>query len=125
MRSILATVVYGFIPESSGFGGRPSDYPEEYDGEGPVPKSLFWSAVTAVVMAAWLAMVIWLATVWRDRLDPWFGKVAMWVEDVIMGKKGMGWAITRIGDGRVSEHINGRSEKSAWKDKDPEMGLKA
>jgi hypothetical protein len=121
MRSLLAWVVYGLIPDSTGLVGRVSDYEEDR-----VPKSILWSMVTAITMASWLALVMYLSVLWRDRLDPLFGTAAQWVENVMLGKKSLleGFAIRYNG---VQLTLNGNSdEKRVWREKnDPELGVKA
>jgi hypothetical protein len=49
--------------------------------------SVFWTVVTALVMASWLGLLIYLSTLWRDRLDVYFTSFAQWGEDVMLGKK--------------------------------------
>ena len=34
-------------------------------------------------------MVIVLATIWRNRVESWAGWFAIWVEEVMLGKRGM------------------------------------
>jgi len=82
LRSILCWVIYGFIPDSGGLVTRPSDY-----NESPVPESLFWKIITVLVFPTWLAMVIYLSTLWRDHLDGYFVKFSQFIEEIIVGKK--------------------------------------
>lgn len=82
IRSILVWVIYGFIPDSGGLVARPSD-----DNESLVPKSSFWTFITVLVFPTWLAMVIYLSTLWRDHLDGYFVKFSQFIEEILVGKK--------------------------------------
>jgi len=82
MRSLLAWVIYGLIPNSGGLVWRP-----DHDGEGAPEKSIVWTIVTGLVCISWLGLVMYLSTVWRDRLDPLFIAFAQFAEEVMLGKK--------------------------------------
>jgi hypothetical protein len=82
MRSLLAWVVYGLIPNSGGLIWRPGQ-----DGEGAPEKSIVWTIVTGLACVSWLGLLMYLSTVWRDRLDPSFIAFAQFAEEVMLGKK--------------------------------------
>jgi hypothetical protein len=104
MRSLLVWLVYGLIPDSSGFSRRESDYTDQ-----PVPKSILWSFITAMAMAMWLVLLMYLSVVWRDRLDCYFMAFAKWGEDVMLGKKpfisGITWSF-----GNMRSRFTAKSE---------------
>jgi peptidoglycan/LPS O-acetylase OafA/YrhL len=81
MRSVLVWVIYGIIPESDGIVARLSDF----EGTRP-PISLLWSFVVVCTFASWLALVIYLSKLWRDKLDGQFVKLSSWMEDLMLGK---------------------------------------
>jgi hypothetical protein len=106
MRSLLAWVVYGLIPNSGGLVWRPDD-----DGEGATEKSIVWTIVTVLACVSWLGLLMYLSTVWRDRLDPSFIAFAQFAEEVMLGKKTLfgpssvirykvaSWATEKLGNG--------------------------
>jgi hypothetical protein len=81
MRSVLVWVIYGLIPESDGIVARRSDF----EGTRP-PISMFWSLIVIMTFTSWLGLVIYLSTLWRDKLDGWFVWFSGWMEDLMVGK---------------------------------------
>jgi len=81
MRTILAWIIYGIIPDSTAFVGRLSDY------ENPVEKSRFWTIITALVFPAWFALLVFASVWWTEKVDPYFIKFAQWAESVMVGKQ--------------------------------------
>ena len=98
MRSILAWVVYGFIPRSAGLVWRP----DAGGNAGAPAKSFMWAIITWLVFGLWLILLMYLSTLWRDRLDGSFIAFAQFAEEVMLGKKtlfdpssGRGYGIER------------------------------
>jgi hypothetical protein len=82
MRSVLTWVIYGFIPNSGGLVGRLSDYEDDAPAKSP-----FWTMVTAAAFVTWGTLLVYLSTLWRDKLDVLFVKCSQLVEELMLGKK--------------------------------------
>jgi hypothetical protein len=98
MRAILAPIVYGLIPESSALARRPGDF----DGSPPIEKSMFWTMITALVYCSWFALVIYISTLWRDRVDVKIAAVSQYAEGILLGKKSLVSLISSMGEGYMS-----------------------
>lgn len=70
MRSVLTWVIHGLIPQFATAG-------------------LISFTLRAIAFPAWMLMVIVLATIWRNRVDSWAGLLTVWVEEVMLGKRGI------------------------------------
>jgi hypothetical protein len=71
----------------------------------------------AVAMVGWLAGVMFLSVLWRDRLDVAAGVFTQWVEEVCLGKKKLVRVVKREMSSNgvnVTKHENG---VGAWKEK--------
>jgi hypothetical protein len=100
MRSLLASIVYGLIPESGGLATRFSD------SDGSVEKSTFWTIITGLVYCLWLALLIFLSTLWRDHLDGKFVAISQFVEGILVGKNSLVTLISSLGD----HHADGNAK---------------
>ena len=83
---MAAWMVYGLIPQGDGLVGRWREFEDDW-----VPS---WTAAVimqaildAAMLVLWLALVMYLSTLWRDRLDVWCVKASMWGEEVLLGKR--------------------------------------
>jgi len=82
MRSVLTWIIYGFIPDSGGLARRESDWDAD-----PPEKSAFWTLITALSYVTWGLLLMYLSTLWRDKLDGHFVKIAQMAEEVMLGKR--------------------------------------
>jgi hypothetical protein len=106
MRSVLAWVIYGFIPESGGLARRLSDWDD------PAPqKSLFWTMITAFTYASWGLLLVYLSVLWRDKLDGHFVKIAAMAEEIMLGKRSP--LVSLSGLSELSTRFRPLSEKTA------------
>lgn len=80
IRTILAWIIYGIIPESGRLAMRP-------ESGVPFQRSILWTLVTVVVLCLWAALLLYICTLWRDNVDKWFGNFAEMAEEIVTGKR--------------------------------------
>jgi peptidoglycan/LPS O-acetylase OafA/YrhL len=70
MRSVLVWVVHGVLPQSSEEAGW-----------------LIWVFLRTLAYVSWIALVIFISTVWRDNVDTFAMTAAQWSEEVVLGQR--------------------------------------
>jgi peptidoglycan/LPS O-acetylase OafA/YrhL len=84
MRSFATWVMYGLLPSAPGLIAR--------YGVGRPPigfQVIIGGLVDVLALSGCLALLMYLSTVWRDRLDSLCVSFAWWVEQVMTGKKSL------------------------------------
>jgi peptidoglycan/LPS O-acetylase OafA/YrhL len=85
MRSILVWVVFGLLPSS---------VPERWIPIGSNPQRIIpvlSASMTLIAFGSWLALLMYLSTLWRDRVDRLSVTFAQWAEEAMLGQKSL-WA---------------------------------
>jgi hypothetical protein len=108
MRSVGAWMVYRLVPQGDGLVGR-WNRGHERDAPPSLTSPVILQAILdASVLGLWLALVMYLSTLWRDTLDIRCVKASRWGEDVLLGKRKVVESIP-FDLRRVIGNINSRS----------------
>ena len=118
--------MYGIIPQGDGLIGR---WRGDDDPVGTNHITIIGSLIDIVALCFCFAVVTFLSCLWRDRLDGHCVTLALWVEQVALGKKSIGTsALSLVERGIKSSMGNGVEHKDIQvvKEKhDLEHGAKA
>jgi hypothetical protein len=96
MRTVLVWIIYGIIPQSP------------------------WALrmlLGAIGMVSWLAGVMFLSVLWRDRLDAAAGVFTQWVEEVCLGKKSLMGSVRRDTSSMRVDVTKAENGVGVWKGK--------
>jgi hypothetical protein len=91
MRSILTWVKFGLLPHSADammqhVSGPNREYTAPVKAYGV---DLLWTVVNWVAYGLWMALLIYVCVVWRDRVDVLCVEFARWTEEVMLGKRNL------------------------------------
>ena len=92
MRSTLAWIMYGLLPEPDGSGCRVNG-----DTQG-----LMWDVTDSIIFILWIIPLIYLSKLWRDYVDPMCIRFALIAEEVLLGTRALSETIGAIGYGAVN-----------------------
>jgi len=91
MRSTLAWIMYGLLPEPDGAGSRVNSDVHR----------LTWDVIDSIIFMLWMIPLIYLSKLWRDYVDPMCIKFALVAEEVFLGKRALLETIGAVGFGTV------------------------
>jgi hypothetical protein len=92
MRSTLAWIMYGLLPEPDGSGSRVNGNTQR----------LMWDVIDTIIIILWMIPLVFLSKLWRDHVDPTCIKFALMAEEVLLGKRALSETIGAIGCGTVN-----------------------
>jgi hypothetical protein len=88
IRTVLVWLLYGVIPPQK------IEDVARLDEDGAIviitlvyPESFMWKILRPVACMGWMALVVFLSVLWKNRIDSLSVRVGKTMEDVMMGKR--------------------------------------